>query len=178
MLIYVCVPITYYLFIIVTLKAESLLIIVYSLSHLMTDRSLYSSTGGGKIRKQIWLHFTNIPYIYYLFWSHFLITYFHEPNEWAQPTPPTLQDRRCQAHPPDVPLISRMPEDPALIILVVWTTWGQETCLHLVHMAWHCNLRAETCTYSDGYRVQNHGGISMQRRCWMLSVRALVHNIF
>ena len=53
MLIYVCVLITYYLFIIVTLKAESLLIIVYSLSHLMTDRSLYSSSGGGKIRKQI-----------------------------------------------------------------------------------------------------------------------------
>ena len=32
MLIYVCVLITYYLFILVTLKAESLLIIVYSLS--------------------------------------------------------------------------------------------------------------------------------------------------
>ena len=154
----------------------------------MTDRSLYSSTGGGKIRKQYDLYVTNIPCIYHLFWSHFLITFF----SWTQredqscqqgPTnqPPTLQDRphrRSQVHPPDVPLISRMPGGPALIIPVVWTTWGQETCLHLIHGAWRCNLRAETCTYSDGYRVQDHGGISMQRTCWMLSVRAIFSAIF
>ena len=42
----------------------------------MTDRSLYSSTGGGKIRKQYDLYVTNIPCIYHLFWSHFLITFF------------------------------------------------------------------------------------------------------
>ena len=66
-----------------------------------------------------------------------------------------------------------MPGGPALIIPVVWTTWGQETCLHLIHGAWRCNLRAETYTYSDEYRVQDHGGISMQRACWVLSARAL-----
>ena len=55
----------------------------------MTDRSLYSSTGGGKIRKTIWLYVTNIPYIYHLFWSHFLITFIFflmNPTGRAQPT--------------------------------------------------------------------------------------------
>ena len=136
MLIYVCVLITYYLFILVTLKAESLLIIVYSLSK-SDDRQ-------ESVFKYWWWENsqTNMT-SFYKYSVHLLLIlitlsnhiFFMNPMEWAQPTPPTLQDRRCQAHPPDVPLISRMPEDPALIILVVWTTWGQETCLHLVHGA-------------------------------------------
>ena len=184
MLINVCVFITYYLFILVTLKAESLLINWIQLIKIWWQTGVCIQVlVVGKFVNNMTLCYkysVHLSLILIAFSNHI---FFHEPNGEDQscqqgPTdqPPTLQDRphrRSQAHPPDVPLISRMPGGPALIIPVVWTTWGQETCLHLIHGAWRCNLRAETCTYSDEYRVQDHGGVSMQRTGWMLSARAI-----
>lgn len=92
MLIYVCVLITYYLFILVTLKAESLLIIVYSLSKSDDRQEYVFKYWWWENSQTIWLYFTNIPYIYYLFWSHFLITYF----SWTQWNGPNQHLPHCR----------------------------------------------------------------------------------